>query len=117
MNSLLFILISSLSYASSDRSNLSTSQYASTDKTDKQAWTVSEEDAPQDEVYSQSDVIGTLGLSLTELDTDELDTGSATAHSDVEDSGSGSISKIGEKTCQKRTVLRDVRRDVGRVAH
>ena len=88
MTSLLFILLSSLSYASTDSSDLSTSQYAPADKTDKQAWSVSEEDAPQDEVYSQSDVAGTLGLFLSELDTDELDTGSATAHSDVEDSGS-----------------------------
>ena len=84
MTNLLFVLLST--HAQAATSELSTGTSAKAE--DKSSWTVSEQDCPEDEVYSKSDVGGTLGLMLTELDTTELWTGSASAQSDVEDSGS-----------------------------
>ena len=85
MTNLLFFLLSTHAHATSQGADLSTSTSA---KAEKVSWSASEQDCPLDEVYSESDVGGTLGLMLTDLETIELGTGSASAQSDTSDSGS-----------------------------
>ena len=93
MTNLLVILLSTHVHAASDSAKMSTKATASAVKTIKTvptaelSWTVGPQDCPQDEVYSTSDVYGTVGETDYQSMFTPITTGSATAYSEVEDEG------------------------------